>query len=99
MSAEPPAKRQSRTWDPYSIVPIYHPRLAVDVATDFCFGAHAEGTTSPWEMQKQRRKASEWPIQQRTRQRPQWIMRNFRTVSTQNPNALEKKNRLKYLVL
>jgi len=58
MSVEPPAKSQSRTWDPYSIVPIYRPCLAVDVATDFHFEAHAEGTTSPWEMQKQRRKAS-----------------------------------------
>ena len=54
MSAERPAKSQSRTWDPYSIVPIYRPHLAVDVATDFRFEAHAEGTTSPWEMQKQR---------------------------------------------
>ena len=50
----PPEKSQSRTWDPYPIVPIYHPRLAVGVATDFRFEAHAEGTTSPWEMQKQR---------------------------------------------
>ena len=54
MLAEPPAKSQSRTWDPYSIVPIYRPHLAVDVVTDFRFEAHAEGTTSPWEVQKQR---------------------------------------------
>ena len=52
MSAEPPAKSQSRTWGPYSIIPIYRPHLAVDVATYFRFEAHAEGTTSPWEMQK-----------------------------------------------
>ena len=58
MSAEPPGKSQSRTWDPYSNVPIYRSRLAVDVATDFRSEVHAEGTTSPWELQKQRRKAS-----------------------------------------
>ena len=54
MLAEPPVKSQSRTWDPYSIVPIYRPHLAVNVVTDFRFEARAEGTTSPWEVQKQR---------------------------------------------
>jgi len=55
---------------PISHVPIYHPRLAVGVATNFCFEAHAEGITSPWKMQKQRVMSAMAAM----------IVRNFHTV-------------------